>query len=147
MGVNYPEAIERMKKVGGVKSSSALARILGVTPQALSNYKKRGIIPADLILKFASLYGLSVDWLLTGEGQMYINGEKTTTASEDDEDIKRAGSILSNMKGLTGLDPDEIIYIGKLLKIFRGVNKNTATALKYSIDAFLRVATMPIRKD
>ncbi|MBI5902391.1 MAG: hypothetical protein HZB84_02775, partial [Deltaproteobacteria bacterium] len=35
---------------------------------------------------------------------------------------------------------DEIIYVGKLLKILRGPNKSTAAAIRYSVDAFLKAA-------
>ena len=71
MGVNYLEIIDRMRWAGKLKNDSAVARALGVTPQALSNYKKRGEMPTDLVLKFAGIYSLSVDWLISGEGEMY----------------------------------------------------------------------------
>jgi len=48
------------------KNMSSLARLLGVTPQALSNYKKRGEMPSTLILKFAERTGTSVDELVKG---------------------------------------------------------------------------------
>jgi len=41
------------------------------------------------------------------------------------------------------LSPDEIIYVGKLLKILRSPNKSTAAAIKYSVDAFLKAAEEP----
>ena len=63
---------ERMLKSGSLKNYSALARKLGVTPQAISNYRVRNHIPSDLVIKFAGLYGLSVDWLLTGQGRMKL---------------------------------------------------------------------------
>ena len=54
MGVKYSDTIERMRWAGKLKNDSAVARVLGVTPQALSNYKKRGRAPyrfGDKILK------------------------------------------------------------------------------------------------
>ncbi len=72
--INYSDIIERMKQAGKLKNDSAVARVLGVTPQALSNYKKRGRMPTNLIIRFASLYELSVDWLLTGKGGMHLGG-------------------------------------------------------------------------
>jgi len=74
MGVNYSDIIERMRWAGKLKNDSAVARVLGVTPQALSNYKKRGEMPTDLVLKFSNIYGLSVDWLISGEGDMQKPG-------------------------------------------------------------------------
>src|SRR5574337_860433 len=75
MGVSYSEIIERMRWAGKLKNDSAVARVLGVTPQALSNYKKRGEMPTDLVLRFANIYGLSVDWLISGEGEMSKGGK------------------------------------------------------------------------
>ncbi len=69
MGVPYEEVAERLKAAGGCKNDSALARELGVTPQALSNYKKRGEFPADLAIKAADRFIVSLDWALRGEGE------------------------------------------------------------------------------
>lgn len=64
MGVEFKGTVERMIEVGKFKNNSALARALGITPQAISNYKKRGELPADLVIIFARGYGISVDYLL-----------------------------------------------------------------------------------
>src|SRR3989304_7419895 len=72
--LGYSGIIERMKEAGKLKNESATARVLSVTPQALSNYKKRDRMPSHLVIKFASIYGLSVDWLLTGNAVYRIAG-------------------------------------------------------------------------
>lgn len=152
MGVNYSDIIERMRWAGKLKNDSAVARVLGVTPQALSNYKKRGEMPTDLVLKFANIYGLSVDWLISGEGEMYRAGTRSS-------EFGRQGFIVAAEETLpygkemregthkvvdsSSLSPDEIIYVGKLLKILRGANKSTASAIKYSVDAFLKATEQP----
>ena len=146
MGVSYSEIIERMRWAGKLKNDSAVARVLSVTPQALSNYKKRGEMPTDLVLRFSGIYGLSVDWLITGEGDMYrpgghaagaetegllIAAEETAAYGKDREGPKRRLDF-------GNLSPDEIIYVGKLLKILRGPNKSTSEAIRYTVDAFLK---------
>ena len=78
MGVHYLDIIEKMRWAGKLKNDSAVARVLEVTPQALSNYKKRGEMPTDLVLRFAKLFGLSLDWLIYGEGAMYRPGVEAT---------------------------------------------------------------------
>lgn len=147
MGVSYSEIIERMRWAGKLKNDSAVARVLGVTPQALSNYKKRGEMPTDLVLRFANIYGLSVDWLISGEGEMYkagareagkgfmIAAEETAAYGKEPKDMR--------LPDVAALNPDEIIYVGKLLKILRGPNKSTASAIKYSVDAFLKASEAP----
>ncbi len=134
MRVNHTDVIERMKRAGGLKNDSRLARALGVTPQALSNYKKRGKVPSDLILKFAGMNGLSVDWLLTGEGHRYLaereGGKGAAGASH--------GEVARGFAKFAALTPDELIYIGKLLRIMRSSDSSTSEVLKWSIDAFLK---------
>ncbi|MBI5588599.1 MAG: helix-turn-helix domain-containing protein [Deltaproteobacteria bacterium] len=153
MGVSYAEIIERMRWAGKLKNDSAVARVLGVTPQALSNYKKRGEMPTDLVLRFANIYGLSVDWLISGDGEMYKAGrggefERKTymIAAEDTSAYGKEGYHQRTPGDMGGLSPDEIIYVGKLLKILRGTNQSTAAAIKYSVDAFLKAAEMPAPK-
>ena len=66
--------VERMKRAAHAANDSALARLLGVTPQALSNYKKRGTMPYTQIFKFAQLTGTSLD-ALTADGGVAVNTE------------------------------------------------------------------------
>ncbi len=144
MGVNYAEIIERMRWAGKLKNDSAVARKLSVTPQALSNYKKRGEMPTDLVLRFAKIYGLSVDWLISGGGEMYRPGaEPTETGAQDylgaaEEGSPYGAGLSKRTLDFTNLTPDEIIYVGKLLKILRGNNQSNASAIKFTVDAFLK---------
>jgi len=140
MGVNYLDTIERMRWAGKLKNDSAVARVLGVTPQALSNYKKRGEMPTDLVLRFAEIHSLSVDWLISGKGEMYRFGSSPDGYLMAAEEAMAYGGELSN-KGCSffgTLDPDEIILIGKLLKILRSSDKNLSSALKCTVDTFLQ---------
>lgn len=81
--MNFPELIERMLFVGNLKNNSKLAEKLGITPQAISNYKKRSKMPSDLILKFGRLYGVSIDWLLSGQGNPFIASNPEERGARD----------------------------------------------------------------
>jgi len=117
MGVSYCEVIERMKFHGKLKNDSSVARVLGVTPQALCNYKKKGEMPSKLVIKFAHTYDISVDWLISGH--LPCNAGKNFEAF-----------IVEN------LTTQEIEYIGKLLKILRaGSNCPITDAVKQAVDA------------
>jgi len=120
MGINYSGTIERMKQAAGLKNNSGIARAIGVSPQALSNYKKKGEIPSDLVVKFAMTLGLSVNWLITGEGGM-------TRASKA---VDPAPVVPSAM------NPEERLYAGKLIRILRG-KADSSRGIKNAIDAFL----------
>jgi len=140
MGVNYLDTIERMRWAGKLKNDSAVARVLGVTPQALSNYKKRGEMPTDLVLRFAEIHSLSVDWLISGKGEMYRFGtgpEDYLIAAEESvgygQDLSHKGCAFFGT-----LDADEIILVGKLLKVLRCTDNNLSAALKCTLDTFLQ---------
>ena len=130
MILNYSEILERMLDAGRLQNSSQLARVLGITPQALSNYKKRADIPTSLLFKFAAIYDVSIDWLISGEGSAFKCLEETTPY-----DVECAHAM-----DFASLEPEEIIYVGKLLKILRSADKHLALAVKTSIDAFLSAA-------
>ena len=138
MGVNYLETIERMRWAGKLKNDSAVARVLGVTPQALSNYKKRGEMPTDLVLRFAEIHGLSVDWLISGKGEMYRLGADHDGYFMVAEEALAYGSdhMQKGCSFFGVLDPDEIILVGKLLKVMRSNDENLSSALKCTIEAF-----------
>jgi hypothetical protein len=55
-------AIQRIKELKGVDSEAAVARLLGMTRQAL----KREGFPLDHLTRFADREGVSLRWLLTG---------------------------------------------------------------------------------
>ena len=81
--MNFTELIKRMLFVGNLKNHSRLAEKLNVTPQAISNYKKRSKMPSDLILKFGKLYGVSIDWLLSGQGNPFIASDPEERGARD----------------------------------------------------------------
>ncbi len=142
MAVNYSKIFDRMLKAGGLKNGSQLAKALGVSPQAVSNYKKRGELPASLIFKFAEAYSVSIDWLLTGVGNTVQRTElaKLAYAHETDEYYSIGKpECPSSINDLMMLTPDEIIYVGRLLKVLRGPEKYVP-ALKVCIDSFIKAA-------
>ena len=150
MDTNYSEIIERMKRAGGLKYDSAVARGLNLTPQALSNYKKKGRMPAGLVLKFAAIYGLSVDWLLTGFGRMHLEKGAGAnlkdcaigmieTSEEDGEGLLRVGSFST-------LTPDEMVCVGKLLMLLRAENEPAAAIARSTMDTLLKIAKSPVNE-
>lgn len=68
MALNCSLIVDRMKSSVGISSDSDLSRLLEITPQAISNFKKKNEIPSDLVIQFADKFELSLDWLISGEG-------------------------------------------------------------------------------
>jgi hypothetical protein len=146
MRVKYSDVLERMKKSANLKNDSRLARLLGVTPQALSNYKKRSKVPSDLLIKFADMQGLSVDWLLTGEGPSSrvssVEGASSVAAEYDVAYGMKSGMAVAGLMNFAGLSPDELIYVGRMIKVLRSADTATAAVLKWTIDAFERAVSV-----
>ncbi len=148
-----------MKWAAGLKNDTAVAGKLGVTPQAISNCRKKGKIPPDHVVRFAELFGLSVDWLLTGRGRMERDWgvEAGGEGGEGGEGRPwRPGGLAPETPfgaaayGITGgewaygvssisdLSPEEIICVGMVLKILRGSNKSNVEALKHFVNSLLK---------
>lgn len=51
------------------KTAAEIARILDTTPQSINNWSSRGISKRGA-LDAARVFNLSVDWILTGEGEV-----------------------------------------------------------------------------
>jgi transcriptional regulator with XRE-family HTH domain len=160
MELDYSVIFERMLKAGNLKNSSEMARMLGLTPQAMSSYKRKGELSAGLIFKFAGICGVSIDWLLSGKGEIFRSDREARPVQEVcsialvERVTRGRGGGGSRAKGgkwgqetvregpapdpvdTALLNPDELIYTGKLLKILRGSEKAASPALKANIDAF-----------
>lgn len=91
METSYEGVINRMKGIAVAKNDTALAKILGITPQAISNYKKKGELPSSLILKFAKKFDCSIDFLVKGDKE-----EKKGVS------IRKDGFYLKNQRLLPG---------------------------------------------
>ncbi len=151
MDANYSEIIERMKRAGKLKNDSAVARRLNVTPQALSNYKKKGRMPAGLVLKFAAIYGLSMDWLLTGSGKMRFDSGRHTDTRDCaigmiETAVEGKGADLPRVRGFSVLAPVEMVYVGKLLMVLRAQNEPVVAIARSIIDALLKIAKSPVEE-
>ena len=74
--------LERLSVVLGAKTSQSLAEQLGVSPQTVSSWKGRESVPYAQCVEIAERYGVSLDWLLTGEGPMRRDEAGATALQE-----------------------------------------------------------------
>lgn len=116
------DVLSRMMEASGLKTSLRLAEALGISPQAISNYRKRGVIPASLLIKFSEKFGVSLDWLVRGKG-FPCGG-------------LRPGSHQECRSGCASVSPEELVYIGKMLALFRREDRVFAIAVKSAVEAF-----------
>jgi len=75
---------ERLEKVRKNESlnKKEFASKLGITAQGYNNYfKGEREIPTDLSIRINQLFNVSLDWLLTGKGEMYLGKEGNTISN------------------------------------------------------------------
>ncbi|WP_050562106.1 helix-turn-helix domain-containing protein [Pseudomonas sp. GM74] len=62
--------LARLKQITGTKTDASLSSALQISPQTLSSWKGRDSTPYSLCVDIAQARGISLDWLLLGEGPM-----------------------------------------------------------------------------
>lgn len=82
MSLNSREIAERFLSLYTVKNQSELARRLGVTPSAVSDWKKgRSAVPWEKLIQVIEESGVSWDWLLEGKGSILPQAASLGTAN------------------------------------------------------------------
>ena len=88
------DVLTRLKLITGTKTDASLSSALQISPQTLSSWKGRDSTPYSLCVDIAQTRGISLDWLLLGEGPVLRH---TLTASADDtqESKTRENTVLA----------------------------------------------------
>lgn len=125
MKINYTTIFKRMLRAGGLKNSSALARVLGVSPQGISNYKKQGKMPLKLVIRFSEIYDISLDWLLSDENSIqdkpYKVGAEQVSTNGKPVSVKTSDVDTE----ITASNQYEVEQVKKLLHALRSSNQAT----------------------
>jgi len=101
------ERVEKIRKNLNF-TKKKFAEELGITQQAYINYAKGSRdIPSNVLLKINQLFNVSIDWLLTGKGSMYLQESSTT------QNINGNGVIISGTNQGTLITGDINISIQK----------------------------------
>ena len=66
--------LDRLQKALGVKSDSALSRVLGINRATLGNWRTRNSVPYSICVNFSIDNSISLNWMLAGQGTMLFNG-------------------------------------------------------------------------
>lgn len=82
----FAAVLARMKLITQSATDSGLSAALGVSPQTVSSWKGRDSIPYAICVDLAEKHGVSLDWLLVGEGQKFrAHAQHATDLSTDAE--------------------------------------------------------------
>ncbi|KAF0863945.1 helix-turn-helix domain-containing protein [Pseudomonas sp. LD120] len=113
--------LDRLMTVFTVDSDSELARKLEVNRQTLGSWRSRQSIPYALCVNVSEAEGVSLDWLLTGEGAM-LRGVSAATA-ESPVTNAQEDAILALFRSLEETDRREIQSAAEEKKRIRDIEQ------------------------
>ena len=85
------DVLARLKQITGTKSDASLSSALEISPQTLSSWKGRDSTPYSICVEIAQARGISLDWLLLGEGPI----QRPAPIEFSQESTTRENSILA----------------------------------------------------
>lgn len=96
--------LARLKQITGTKSDASLSSALQISPQTLSSWKGRDSTPYSLCVEIAQSRGVSLDWLLLGEGPILRHSAAVNASELSQETATREDTILSMWRLLSEED-------------------------------------------
>ncbi|VVO34926.1 helix-turn-helix domain-containing protein [Pseudomonas fluorescens] len=88
------DILTRLKLITGTKTDASLSSALQISPQTLSSWKGRDSTPYSLCVEIAQSRGISLDWLLLGEGPI-LRHTLAAPADDTQENETRENTILA----------------------------------------------------
>lgn len=130
------EALQHVLDTNYRGNQAALARTLGVDPPRISDWKNRTELPRmDALQALGQVCGVSVDWILFGDGAMYRDQWRTPAMLEFDlaEHVQRDAEAALRQECLA--PPDVGVSVDGLT-ILREI---TATASARAVESYRRI--------
>lgn len=125
--------LERLMTVFAVESDSELARKLDVNRQTLGSWRSRQSIPYALCVSVSEAEGISLDWLLKGEGAMLRGTSVAPVASTPNSPQEDA--ILALFRSLEETDRREIQSAAEEKKRIRDIEQRLKDLTEALADA------------
>ena len=92
--------LDRLHQIFGVKNDSQLCSALGVNRSTVGSWISRESVPYAICVDIAAERGISLDWLLTGEGPMQRGQSAQATAASSEPANPRERAILELYRAL-----------------------------------------------
>ena len=115
---------ERIRSIRGRLPRSEFATKIGISQGAIQKWEENTSVPkADALARLKDAFGISIDWLLTGEGEMYggqppqtqhpaeASGAKYLTVSGEGEVLNQDTSVNIDDWTYSQIDPEQFAYI------------------------------------
>lgn len=122
--------------------------IIGINFQHVSKYERGEFIPSfENLLKFIHYFSVDVNWLLTGEGTMYLGEKVKYPISEEEANqvIRDEDSVLGEIMDILRKNVKLKLVIYDFLKSFKGVDAAAASLHKVVEEMMLERVTAPDR--
>jgi len=87
--------LDRLKQYYNAENNRQLAQKIGVNYQTLNTWIKRNKIPYDLLHQIGQNENISIDWLLTGRGEMFLKEAAQNINNQD-------GIVIANSSPING---------------------------------------------
>ena len=132
--------LTRLKLVTGTSTDAALSSALKISPQTLSSWKGRDSTPYAICIDIAQTRGISLDWLLLGEGPIQRHVE-TNATDVSQEGTTRENTILALWRQLNEDDQSAIQSALEEKRRLRDLElklaeiTSTLSTLQYSLDS------------
>ncbi|MCI5157110.1 MAG: hypothetical protein D3906_01475 [Candidatus Electrothrix sp. AUS1_2] len=82
MSDNFDVIWKRIQKECDIKNLSQLADLIDTSQPNVSKKKKTGIFPPEWAYALGQKCKISTEWIMTGEGEKYLAGERKKTECE-----------------------------------------------------------------
>jgi len=92
----YREIMDRLKLYFKAKSDRQIAEKLGINYNTIKTWSNRGKIPLEKLLVKLQNEPISINWLLTGEGEMYKTPHIQNSIVAQGNNHKIIGNIIGN---------------------------------------------------
>jgi hypothetical protein len=108
--------LDRLQELFEVDTDSALADAMAINRQTLGSWRSRDRVPYEECVNLAIQQGVSLDWLLIGEGEIHRDADASDPAS-------RASVVLSLLRQLPDDDQHEIELLAQGKKRLRDMEQ------------------------
>lgn len=87
------KVIERLVEAYGFTTRQALCDHLGVSKSTMATRYMRDIFPADWVLQCLVDTGTSIDWLVSGKGELKKTNEVNSLVSVETQELKNGETM------------------------------------------------------